>query len=35
MELKEKSAGSPSLDEVSAAFDKLEETAENSRADHP
>jgi sugar phosphate isomerase/epimerase len=33
LELKEKSAGAPSLDEMQAAFDKLEETAENSPAD--
>jgi sugar phosphate isomerase/epimerase len=33
LELKEKSPGVPSLDEARAAFDKLEETAENSTAD--
>jgi sugar phosphate isomerase/epimerase len=33
LELKEKAAGVPSLDEIHAAFDKLEETAENSPAD--
>jgi sugar phosphate isomerase/epimerase len=33
LELKEKSAAAPSLDDVRAAFDKLEETAEKSVAD--
>lgn len=32
LELKEKAAGGPTLDEVRAAFDKLEETAEDSAA---
>jgi sugar phosphate isomerase/epimerase len=34
LELKEKAAGEPSLDEVCAAFDKLEEMAEKAAADH-
>ena len=33
LELKEKQGGGPSLDEVRAAFDKLEEAAENSAAE--
>jgi sugar phosphate isomerase/epimerase len=33
LELKEKAAGGPSPDQVEAAFDKLEEAAENSPAD--
>ncbi len=34
LELKEKAAGEPSLDKVREAFDKLEEIAEKSAADH-